>query len=119
MCRVKKHVSIEQNGIYYPLVISMEKKYGIMVCIQTGDDNLPAWFDLSGFEVIDQKIPSSWVIKKYGDEQEGMTSLMPASWTYPGFFEDLHDDDEKARKLFNYEAVKIYEEMGAPGYDKN
>ncbi len=117
ICKIKDDVWLDYGRDYYPLALDVSLREGVKVYIQAGEYHEPIWVNLSGFEVVDQTIPSCWVDKKYTPEIEGQLRLMPANWIHAGFFEDLNDEVKSAVDLFNYEISKIYTELKAPGYD--
>lgn len=115
LCKIKNNIWIEFGEIYYPLALRISARQGIAAYIQCSKDNSPILTSLSGFEIIDQIIPSSWVKQDMGDD---IFYFLPKNWTYPEFFDELIDDElPKAVRIFNEEAVKIYKELGAPGYE--
>ncbi len=119
ICNLKDSTWVNYGDAYYPLAISFSLKSGIEVYIQSEDNNTPIWKKITGFEVIDQIIPSSWVRKVDADPAYGIITFLPAKWVYRGFFEELYDDVPSAVALFNEEAIKIYKELKAPGYEQD
>jgi hypothetical protein len=119
ICKIKDNLWVNYEEEYYPLAISFSLKRGIDICIQVGEDGMPGWSSLVGFEVIDQTIPSCWVRDVHEDPTYGIITYLPAKWAYHGFFEDLSNDIPAAVALFNEEAIKIYKELKAPGYEQD
>ena len=97
---------------YVVLAYTYIEKVGFDIYIQTEDQNEPGIFDLTGFEVVSSKIPSTWVVKHWKSHGRDVVNFLPESWNYDTFFEDIENQDPKAIELFNQEAEKIYREEG-------
>jgi hypothetical protein len=82
-----------------------KKMMQVMIQSEPEDGCCPFWVDLRGFEVIDNYIPKDW-IHVYNPEFSSM-KVMPASWNYPNFLEDLSNDEPHAVALFHQEAAKL------------
>jgi len=97
---------------YVVLALNISTKGGIEVCIQTDHYNEPHYITLDGFEIINQRMPFSWITvsKDLGDEN--IIDMLPQSWAYDGFFGQLDDENPEAIALFNKEAEIIYREEG-------
>ncbi|MES2204905.1 MAG: hypothetical protein V4496_06765 [Pseudomonadota bacterium] len=96
---------------YIVLMMSYSKHNGIYITFQTENYGDPARFHLKGFEFISDYIPSSWITDvEIGSDGTKYINMLPASWNYESFFDDLEDEEEIAMKLFHEEAQKIYEE---------
>ncbi len=97
---------------YVVLALNYEEKSGFDIYIQTEDHYEPRFMSLCGFEVLNQNIPSSWVTiidEVYGRK---VITMLPASWNYDDFFEDMEDQKPEAIALFNKEAEMMYREEG-------
>lgn len=95
---------------YVVLAITVGPRQGISIYIQTEHHNEPAFVNVNGFEFLSQIIPSSWVTKISEIYDCKIITMLPASWNYDGFFEDMEEQDPKAIQLFNKEIEKIYRE---------
>jgi hypothetical protein len=97
---------------YLVLAMSWSSKFGMDVCIQTEQYNEPAFIRLEGFEIVSQKIPSSWVTttQQFGDQT--LVYMLPKSWNYETFFEEIEDEKSEAVALFNKEVEQICREEG-------
>ena len=103
---------IKLNNEYVVLAMTFTEQSGIYVYIQTEHYDEPHFTSLIGFEFLNQKIPSSWItVFKETRGRKSMT-LLPESWNYGSFFEDIGNEDPKAVELFNQEVEKIYREEG-------
>ncbi len=98
---------IKKDKIYLVFAVSYDTDHGLSCFIQSEHENRPFWVSLAGFEVIDQEIPSSWVIEKYEFENRMIIYQVPKPWSYQSFFEDLSEDEPRAVELFKQEAKKI------------
>lgn len=97
---------------YVVLAIVLVEKSGFQIYIQTEHYDEPHFSSLIGFEFINQKFPSSWVTifsESYGRK---VMTVLPASWNYDSFFEDMENQDPKAIELFNKEVEQMYREEG-------
>ena len=67
---------------------------------------------MDGFEVVSQKIPSTWIthIETIGNDK--VITMLPEAWNYPEFFEDISDENLEAVNLYNQEVAKLYEDEG-------
>lgn len=61
-------------------------------------------FPKEQFEIIDAKIPNSWV-PTWNDN--GFFELAPEAWTKAGFWERYFEHDHESVRQFNMEAEKI------------
>lgn len=95
---------------YLVLAISLSKPLGMQIYIQTEHHNEPVFFGVGGFEFIDQNMPSLWVANVSNTEDRKIMTLLPESWNYSDFFEDMKKKDSKAINLFNQAAEHIYRE---------
>ncbi|WP_342146126.1 hypothetical protein [Rickettsiella endosymbiont of Aleochara curtula] len=103
---------LAKGNEYVILALDWSNKGGIEAYIQTEHYKEPRFISLNGFEFISQTIPSSWVtkIQELGDEK--IVTMLPASWSHDGFFEDVENQKLKAIELFNKEIEQIYREEG-------
>ncbi|MGB6976872.1 MAG: hypothetical protein WBE18_05400 [Gammaproteobacteria bacterium] len=100
---------LKVNEQYVVLALVLTPKKGIGVYIQTEHYNEPCFMTLDGFEILTQNIPSNWITEI--DENKVVT-LLPKSWAYNDFFEDMENQKPEAIKLFNEEVELIYREEG-------
>ncbi|EDP46294.1 hypothetical protein [Rickettsiella grylli] len=105
-----KSLWLVKGNKYVILALDWSSKDGIEAYIQTEHYKEPRFISLNGFEFISQMIPSSWAIKiqELGDEK--IITMLPASWSHDGFFEDVENQELKAIELFNKEVEQIYRE---------
>jgi hypothetical protein len=94
---------------YVVLELEVDPKSGINIIIHTDDDNEPGRTYLDGFEIVSQHMPSNWAPKM---DENGIYYLMPKSWMYEEFFEEVEDEKPHAVELFKKEATIIYQEEG-------
>lgn len=95
---------------YTVLALNYCEGSGLQIYFQTEDRAEPGFFNVDGFEFIDQKIPLSWITvfsESYGRK---VMTVLPASWNYDSFFEDIENEEPKAVALFNKEIEQIYRE---------
>ena len=103
---------LTQGKEYVVLALNVSSKFGIEVCIQTDHYKEPRYITLDGFEVISQKIPRVWITLMRDLDDEKIIDLIPKSWSYDDFFNELADENPEALVLFNKEAELIYREEG-------
>lgn len=97
---------------YVVLAVIIIEGSGIQIYIQTEHHNEPHFSSLIGFEFINQNIPSSWItILREFNGRKGMI-MLPGSWNYASFFEDIENQNPKAIELFKKEAEEIYRQEG-------
>lgn len=97
-------LSIDKEYIVLAIEVSLQS--GISILIQTDHYNEPVFIALQGFEIMSQHIPSNWITHINGD----IVAILPKSWLYNSFFEDLEDQEAKAMELFKKESELIYNE---------
>lgn len=95
---------------YIVLAIIFAENSGLQIYIQTEDQDEPHFFSLTGFEFINQKIPSSWITKTTETYGRKIMTMLPASWNYESFFEDIENQELKTIELFNQEVEKMHTE---------
>src|SRR3990167_10008627 len=103
---------LHKNKEYIVLALNYFEGTGLDIYIQTEDHNEPRFMSVNGFEFINQNPPSSWVTvfsESYGRK---VMTVLPASWNYTSFFEDMENQDPKAIELFNKEVEQMYREEG-------
>ena len=104
---------LKRGHEYTVLAMNWSSKFGMKVFIQSEHYNEPCFVDLEGFEILSQKIPSSWITttREFGDQL--LVTMLPKSWTaYTNFFEELEDEKKEAVALFNEAVELIYREEG-------
>ena len=94
------------------MAIVLVENSGMQIYIQTEDNHEPHFFSLAGFEFINQNIPSLWITKIAEAHDPKVMTMLPASWNYESFFEDIENQDLKAIELFNKEVEQMYREEG-------
>ncbi len=85
----------------------------VHIYIQTEDYNEPGFISVNGFEFLNQQMPSSWITVFSESHGRKVMTMLPKSWNYDSFFEDMENQDPKAIELFNKEVEQIYKEEGA------
>lgn len=95
---------------YIVLAINLIEELGIEIYIQTDHFDEPKFFDIDGFEFVDQSIPSSWVAKISQVYHRKVMTMLPKNWNYESFFEDIGNEEPHAMELFTQEAELIYRE---------
>jgi hypothetical protein len=103
---------LKLNNEYIVLTIVFAEKSGLQIYIQTENHDEPRFFSISGFEFINQNIPSSWITKLIEVHGRKVMKMLPASWDYESFLEDMENQDLTAIELFNKEVEKMYREEG-------
>ena len=72
------------------------------------DDNVtPALFEVTSFEITDNRLPPSWVIVQVEGIQ--IIQMMPIAWSKKGFWEAYFDSDATARKQYNEDLMVLQE----------
>lgn len=101
---------LKKSKEYIVFAMEWSSKFGMMVLLTTEQYDEPRFVPLDGFEVVSQKIPASWVTttQQYGDQK--LVYMLPESWNYESFFEDIEDEKPKAVALFNKEVEQMYRE---------
>lgn len=103
---------LKKEKYYVVLAMVLESREGISIFLQPEGPNSLTWFDADGFEFSTDRIPTSWVkeiVEVYGRK---VFTMLPQSWSYPSFFEDLDNEDHKAFALFRKEVIQMYREEG-------
>jgi len=95
---------------YIVLAIMLVENTGMQIYIQTEDHDEPHFFNLAGFEFINRIIPSLWVTRITEANGRKVITMLPASWDYDNFFEDMENQNLKAIELFNKEVEQMYRE---------
>lgn len=110
--------SLKVGNEYTVLSMSYVRHEGILVSFQR-ENGTPALFHLRGFEITSDYIPSSWITEVEEFNNYKYISMLPSSWNYESFFDDLENEEEHAMKLFHEEAQKIYDEEEQCAASKN
>ena len=66
--------------------------------IESENEGVPALFKASLFDLVDNTIPSHWIITKEDDDP---IQLMPEPWAKQVFWESFFDGDPDARKVYD------------------
>lgn len=101
---------IKKSKEYLVWCAVLGPREGVSFFVESESNKDPSWFPAEGFEFINQHIPSSWVSvieEVYGKK---VLTMLPASWNYPSFFEDLDDRKPEAVELYWKEVDKMCEE---------
>ncbi len=102
---------LKQDNEYIILAMNVSSKNGIEIYIQSEHYKEPFFVDLDGFEIVNQRMPKSWITVIQQKDNHILISMLPKSWSsYKNFFEDLEDENPEAVALFNKEAELIYQE---------
>ena len=101
-----------QGDEYIVLALNYCEGSGIDIYIQTEDHDEPAFISIDGFEFVNQNKPSSWVTVFSESHGRKVMTILPESWRYESFFEDMENQDPKAIELYNKEVEQIYREEG-------
>ena len=103
---------LKKGSEYSVLAMNWSSKFGMKILIQSEHDNEPCFVDLTGFEIVSQKMPSSWITltREFGDQI--LINMLPKSWAYDDFFDEIENENSQAIALFNKEAELIYKEAG-------
>lgn len=98
---------LTKNKTYLVFAIFFDSRKGFKAMIQADHDFRPCLVYLTGFEIIDQEIPKTWITKI--NEKDNITTIQmfPKNWDYDTFFEDLSEDEPRAVELFKQEAKII------------
>lgn len=107
---------LTKDNYYIVLALAFSSRYGFRACIQD-DKAEPSFIFIDGFEIITQTRPKSWIttIEQVYESLDEII-MLPESWDYPDFFEDLDDHEPKAVEFFIKEASKIYNEEVWPDW---
>ena len=72
--------------------------------IVSEDNRTPALFGVSLFDVVDGRIPESWVAVR---AERDMVHFMPAGWGEAGFWEAFFDGDPPAARAFEEQVTEL------------
>lgn len=97
---------------YIVLALNCVEGSGLQIYIQTEHYNEPCFTHVEGFEFINQNIPTSWIAVVSEAYDRKVMLMLPASWNYDDFFEEINDQNPRAMELFAKEAEQIYREEG-------
>lgn len=103
---------LQKDKEYVVLAINYFEASGFDLYIQTEDHHEPRFISMAGFEFISQDKPSSWITVFSESYDRKVMMLLPSSWNYESFFEDMENQDPKAIELFNKEVEQMYREEG-------
>ena len=103
---------LKKGNEYIVLAVNYFEDSGFDIYVQTEDHDEPRFISLNGFELVSQNKPSSWVTRFTESYDKKSMIMLPKSWDYDSFFEDMENQDPKATELFNKEVEQIYHEEG-------
>jgi hypothetical protein len=103
---------LKKGDQYLVLALTLSRARGLHVFIQTNHYDEPGFFSLDGFEMISQHIPTAWITHIENIANDQVVTMLPESWNYPDFFEEISDENPKAVQLYNQEVEKLYKEEG-------
>ena len=93
---------------YVVLAVKFTLKAGVFVLIHSDNYGVPIFINLLGFEVESKLIPPSWdTVNYYGD-----IYMMPKSWMYEAFLDEVEERVPEAIDLFYLEAKKMNQQEG-------
>ena len=71
---------------YLVLSVSLSANSGLNIYIQTDHHDEPSFFCMDGFEIVSQKIPSSWITTVEEVKGKKVITMLPENWNYETFF---------------------------------
>lgn len=101
-------IPIGKKCVVFAIRYKAEK--GFDVFIQPNEAQPPDFFSVLGFEFLSKKFPDSWVMTVGGDKGKEKVMMIPNSWNYDTFFEDLKNEKLEAVDLFKQEIKDIFAE---------
>jgi len=84
---------------FYSATASLSKKDFVLYRI-IDDEQMVMPYPALYFEIVSGDIPSSCIAYR---DRDNSYNIMPRTWTYESFWEDLYDDDNKAKEEFKKE----------------
>ncbi len=97
-----------KDNEYLVLALSFSNNGGINIFIQTHHYDEPGFFSANGFEFVSQKIPSNWINIAYEYDEVITNFILPKSWSYGEFFDELEAQNTNAIALYNQEVKNMY-----------
>ncbi len=94
---------LTKGHTYDVITMAVDVKGQVTVQILTDQDQMPAIFSMSLFEIVDGNIPANWKI----DVCKGAIEFSPYPWKQAGFWERFFDNEEHARSVFHAELKTI------------
>ena len=98
--------SLTLGRVYHVLAVSLDTNGDWRLRLVSDSEMRPALFRFKQFEVISDKIPSTWIVSW---NENGFFQLTPHAWDQPGFWEKYYDRDPEAIQIFEEEKRKIIE----------
>lgn len=92
---INPHLTIGKEYKIVSIVLYFGKEEVVYQLVN--DDKLLALYTSEKFELIDSKVEPDWVMLIHN---YNVFEFTPEPFSYPGFLEEYHDDDEKAVNLF-------------------
>lgn len=91
------------------IVLGIDITESITLLYLQSDTGQAAYFNIKGFDIVSNYIPSCWVVD-FGEEKDSM-SMYPKSWLEAeNFWEEFVEDDIDMVELYEKERDLIYEE---------
>ena len=109
-----KNAIIGKGNEYLIYAIRFNEKTGFEIYIQTDNSNTPSFIDAIGFEFLTRRVPSSWVTTFKKKDNNDIMYLLPHSWNYDTFFQDINDQHPDAIVAYRKEVEIIHKEEGEP-----
>ena len=104
---------IRLNEIYHVLAIDISPEFENYYRIDSGRNGV-ALFEVEFFEIISNKLPSTWIAYQFGDKDLAIGPLrwfedgyMEGDVYKQGFLERYYDRDPEAVKQFNEDVAAI------------
>lgn len=76
--------------------------------IAADDNATPALFEVTAFEITDNRLPASWVAVQVEGVQ--VIQMMPIAWSKNNFWEEYFDGDATAREQYETDLVVLQEQ---------
>ena len=98
----------------YVLLAMDFKGTDILFSVKSDENNIPILVESKNFEVVNGSLPNGWAFQDYGNN---MHMLQPQEF-FGNFWDDYHDGDLNAEKIFKEVINKIYEFHGMKHFYK-
>jgi len=114
---IKKEYQLTSSALtvgkeYLVIEIYISSEMKIRYRLPCDQNNQPALFDASQFEIVSERIPSTWIVR--GKGALGNTGIVfgPKVLQEPGLWERIFDQDEEALKIYRREGGILMAEEG-------